>query len=68
MCCSPVCTGPSYVKEQIRLELAKNAKVTDPIEIRRALHRGKYLVKQLEGFNRFHRYRHLRRAYYSDGK
>lgn len=56
-------SGEKYVKDRAMEALRRNADITDEVEIRRAVARGRRAVRELEEFSKFCRYRAMRRRY-----
>lgn len=53
-------------KQQIKQEFFARKHIEDQEELLKAVHFGRYKVREAMGFIQFHKYRHLRKAYNSD--
>lgn len=56
-------SGEVWVKTQVRQSLERNAQLSDELEIRRAVAKGRRVVRDAEEFAKFSRYRAMRRRY-----
>ncbi|CAM9327043.1 unnamed protein product [Discosporangium mesarthrocarpum] len=56
-------SGERWVKDRIRESLQTNANLSEEIDIRRAVARGRRAAREAETFSRFTRYRILRKRY-----
>ncbi|CAM9168369.1 unnamed protein product [Scytosiphon promiscuus] len=61
-------SGEAWFKEQVRTALHDNALLSSEEEIRRAVARGRRVVRDAEEFSKFSRYRAMRRRYSGSGK
>ena len=52
-----------YVKDKAKLAFRKNAGLTQEVEIKRAVHKGRWMVKELHGVISLKKYRTLKRRY-----
>lgn len=57
--------GEEYFKARAKKAFSKNAQLRDPVEIRKALDRGEFVIKEVEALYALRKYRSLR-ARYSD--
>lgn len=55
--------GLDYVRQKVKQEFFKNKDLVDEIEIKRAVGKGRYSAREIQNFNRFHRYRTLKKRY-----
>lgn len=55
--------GQQFVKEKAKEAFFKNSNIKDELELKRAVHRGRYMVKELIGVVRLKKYRTLRKRY-----
>ncbi|CAM9591101.1 unnamed protein product [Hapterophycus canaliculatus] len=56
-------SGEAWFKDQVKEALRNNALLSSEEEIRRAVARGRRVVRDAEKFSRFSRYRAMRRRY-----
>ncbi|EGC31116.1 hypothetical protein DICPUDRAFT_157074 [Dictyostelium purpureum] len=55
--------GADYIRERAKPQFMKNANLTDQDEINKCIDRTKYVIKEIEAMNRFHKYRSLKKSY-----
>ncbi|KYQ90876.1 hypothetical protein DLAC_07747 [Tieghemostelium lacteum] len=55
--------GVDYVRDRAKPQFLKNANLTDIDEINKCIERTKYVIKEVEAMNKFHKYRHLKKSY-----
>lgn len=58
--------GYQYFREKLKRAFVKNRYETDPEKIREMIHRGEYVVKEIEALYMLRKYRTLKRRYYDD--
>lgn len=58
--------GYQYFREKLKRAFMKNRYETDPDKIREMIHRGEYVVKEIEALYMLRKYRTLKRRYYDD--
>mmetsp|Transcript_19522 Transcript_19522/g.52604 ORF Transcript_19522/g.52604 Transcript_19522/m.52604 type:complete len:80 (+) Transcript_19522:27-266(+) len=58
--------GASIVKEKAKKAFFEKAALEDEEEIKRAIARGRYMVKELQGVIALKKYRSMKHRYYSD--
>ncbi|XP_066504903.1 LYR motif-containing protein 5B [Hoplias malabaricus] len=56
--------GADYFRDRLRAAFTKNRDVKEPVEIRRLLDRGEYVVKELEALYYLRKYRAMKKHYY----
>lgn len=56
-------SGEAWFKQKVREALQRNARLSSDEDIKRAVARGRQVVKDSEEFSRFSRYRAMRRRY-----
>ena len=56
--------GYDAVKKKIREEVAATRHLQHPEEIKQAIARGRWQLKELEALNRLHKYRTMKKRYY----
>lgn len=56
-------SGEAWVKNHAREALARNAQLSGELEIRRAVAKGRRVIRDAEEFAKFSRYRAMRRRY-----
>lgn len=61
-------SGEAWFKEQAREALRNNARLSSEEEIRRAVARGRRVVREAEEFSKFSQYRTMRRRYSDPSK
>lgn len=55
--------GPPYVRSKAAEAFRKNADIVDDVELKRAVARGRWMVKELIGVIRLKKYRTLKQRY-----
>ena len=57
--------GLSHIREKVKEEFFKNKNISklDELEIKRAVARGRYSVKEIQKFSQFHKYRSISKRY-----
>ena len=58
--------GLPYVREQAKKAFFNNSKIEDDLELKKAIHKGRYWVKEIVAISKLHKYRALKRNYYPD--
>ncbi|KXS19581.1 hypothetical protein M427DRAFT_132068 [Gonapodya prolifera JEL478] len=60
--------GPQWLRNVAKRMIMKNRDLRDEGEIRKALDRGNYVVKEIEALYQLKKYRHLKKAYYDEAE
>ena len=55
--------GLNEVREKVKQAFFENKDLVDELSIKRAIARGRYTARELQNFNRFHKYRNMRKKY-----
>jgi hypothetical protein len=55
--------GLNHVREIVKKKFFENKDLKDEIEIKRAVGKGRYSVRELQNFNKFHKYRMMKKRY-----
>ncbi|TYZ60593.1 hypothetical protein PybrP1_004537 [[Pythium] brassicae (nom. inval.)] len=58
--------GLAYVREKAKEAFFANRHLTDPVEIKRAIHRGRWMVQEMIGVIQLKKYRTLNSRYTSE--
>ena len=58
--------GLPYVREQAKKAFFGNSGLTDEVEVKKAIHKGRYWVKEIVAISKLHKYRALKKNYYPD--
>lgn len=58
--------GLAYVREKAKAAFFANRHLTDPVEIKRAIHRGRWMVQEMIGVIQLKKYRTLNSRYTSE--
>jgi hypothetical protein len=58
--------GYDAVKKKIREEVAATRELRDPEQIKQAIARGRWHLRELEALNRLHKYRGMKKRYYDE--
>ncbi len=58
--------GYDAVKKKIREEVAASRDLRDPEQIKQAIARGRWQLRELEALNRLHKYRAVKKRYYDE--
>lgn len=57
--------GLNYVREKVKCAFLNNKDVVDELELRRAIHKGRYMVKEMIGVIQLKKYRAMNDRYTS---
>ena len=60
--------GLDYVRNRVKKEFFANAHLTTEAEIQKAVAKGRWWVKEVEGVNQLRKYRTLKSRYYPEPK
>ncbi|KAN0047635.1 hypothetical protein ACTA71_002019 [Dictyostelium dimigraforme] len=55
--------GVDYIRDKAKPQFFANANLTDNNKINECIERTKYVIKEIEAMNRFHKYRNLKKSY-----
>ncbi|KAM9976620.1 hypothetical protein ACTFIR_010463 [Dictyostelium discoideum] len=55
--------GVDYIRDKAKPQFISNANLTDNNKINECIERTKYVIKEIEAMNRFHKYRNLKKSY-----
>ncbi len=55
--------GLEDVRRKVKEEFFKNSNLSSDLEIKRAVGKGRYVVREIHHFNAFHKYRNLKKKY-----
>eukprot|EP00937_MAST-01D_sp_MAST-1D-sp2_P007637 g7637.t1 len=55
--------GLDFVREKFKAAMFANAGMTDEVEIKRAVHKGRYMVKEMIGVIQLKKYRTINKRY-----
>ncbi|KAK5581150.1 hypothetical protein RB653_001179 [Dictyostelium firmibasis] len=55
--------GVDYIRDRAKPQFFANANLTDNNKINECIERTKYVIKEIEAMNRFHKYRNLKKSY-----
>ncbi|KAM9978615.1 hypothetical protein ACTFIY_012356 [Dictyostelium cf. discoideum] len=55
--------GVDYIRDRAKPQFISNANITDNNKINECIERTKYVIKEIEAMNRFHKYRNLKKSY-----
>ncbi|KAF1320277.1 Lyr motif-containing protein 5, partial [Globisporangium splendens] len=58
--------GLSYVREKVKAGFFKNRDLTDPVELKKAIHKGRWMVQEMIGVIQLKKYRTLNTRYTSE--
>uniref|UniRef100_K3X1X6 Complex 1 LYR protein domain-containing protein n=1 Tax=Globisporangium ultimum (strain ATCC 200006 / CBS 805.95 / DAOM BR144) TaxID=431595 RepID=K3X1X6_GLOUD len=58
--------GLPYVREKVKTAFLKNRDLTDPLEIKKAIHKGRWMVQEMIGVIQLKKYRTLNARYTSE--
>ena len=58
--------GYQVMIQRVKREFLANAQLKDEIEIKKAIAKGRYFVREIMAINQLHKYRHLKKAYYDN--
>lgn len=58
--------GLSYVREKVKTAFFKNKDLTDPLEVKRAIKKGRWMVQEMIGVIQLKKYRTLNSRYTSE--
>lgn len=56
--------GSVYFRERLKSAFLKNRDVTDPEKIQKLIHRGEFVIKELEALYFLRKYRAMKKRYY----
>jgi hypothetical protein len=56
--------GVDLIRRKAKEAFRKNATLTDEVEIRRAVARGRWMVRELQGVIKLKKYREMKKRYY----
>ncbi len=56
--------GPNALMEKVKKEFFSNKHLTNDIDVKKAIARGRYMAREVVAVNYLHKYRHLKRTYY----
>lgn len=56
--------GLNFVKDKVKNEFNKNKHLTDDYEIKKCIAYGRWMVKEIIGINKLHKYRAMKSRYY----
>jgi hypothetical protein len=57
--------GLSFIRDKVKEKFYENKNLTDEVEIKRAVGKGRYSVREIHHFNQFHKYRQMKNRYYN---
>ncbi|KAN0041307.1 hypothetical protein ACTFIV_003845 [Dictyostelium citrinum] len=55
--------GVDYIRDKAKPQFLANANLTNNNKINECIERTKYVIKEIEAMNRFHKYRNLKKSY-----
>lgn len=58
--------GLPYVREQAKKAFFANSDMKDDLEIKKAIHKGRYWVREIVAISQLHKYRAMRKNYSPD--
>ncbi len=53
--------GLEYARNRAKTMILQNSQITDDLELKRAVHKGRYMVKEMEAICMIHKYRSMRK-------
>lgn len=56
--------GPDVVRRKAKEGFRQNAQLTDEVEVKRAVARGRWMVRELQGIIKLKKYREMKKRYY----
>jgi hypothetical protein len=59
-------SGSNALMQRVKKEFFANRQLTNEIEIKKAIARGRYLAREVVAVNQLHKYRHLKKSYYDE--
>ena len=55
--------GLSHIREKAKAAFIDNRGLTDPTEVKKAVAKGRYWVRELQAIGKLHKYRQMRKRY-----
>lgn len=56
--------GLEAVRKQVKKAFFENRHITDDVELKKAIAKGRYHARELVAINQLHKYRHIKNKYY----
>jgi hypothetical protein len=58
--------GLAFVRDKAKAAFFENRALTDPVEVKKAVAKGRYWVRELQAIGSLHKYRQMRSRYNAD--
>lgn len=55
--------GLNYVRDKVKIAFFANRDITDDLELKKAIHKGRYWVKEIVAISKMHKYRAMNKRY-----
>ena len=60
--------GIAYIREKAKASIFKNAHLVEEVELKRAVSKGRYWVREIQAITKLKKYRYLKNTHFKDSE